>query len=245
MKEVLRSALVLFVKAGAIPFALYIGITLAKPLTKLGRTAFKLGGRATAPILGGAKNVGGWVANKGSQSGNRWARLGARVATGTIGPGGSRRMAVQGAAYFENRKKQDEAIRNYVLNRGGAIDARPGSRRADDIIAGLQGMKMEDVPTLRAGTIKGLLQHSDPRVAEAARDLFHRAVQSSSVQARLTADQLKAIETPPTSGPTAVVPPVVSPGVTFPTRKPGAARVMGRRVLRQVGRRPGWPNPMS
>lgn len=136
----------------------------------------------------GWQSTKGWIADKGSQGGAIRRGI-ARVATGTVGRGGARRMAMMGAERSERVKKGDEALASYTLNRSGTVP----SRRTKEILDGVTKMKLEDVAGLSAKTMRALLSHRDGSVRAAADALFQAAAANPVVAAKLRPEQQAAI----------------------------------------------------
>lgn len=101
IKKILRDLAISGVAAATIPVSVYLGVKMMK-LQNVAKTTMKLGQRATAPVLAGAQNLSGRIADSGARGGFI-KRTFARVATGAVFPGGRARMERVGADWNKAR----------------------------------------------------------------------------------------------------------------------------------------------
>lgn len=129
VKSIIADLLSAGVVVGAPILGLWMGLKLMG-LDKLSKVGFKIGQRLTAPVLGGARNASGRIANWGAGRGI-FGRTVARLATGAVFPGGRAQMERIGESYRKGSGERRAARGSYRATPSARMspkaltDARP------------------------------------------------------------------------------------------------------------------------
>ncbi len=171
MKDLLRTILVMGVKVGAFPLAIYLTISMNKSLSNFGKASMKIGGRAAAPIGNAARNRLGAVSNWAAGRGILGRTVG-RVLTGNVLPGGRSSMERAGTAYTKQRSERQAARGGYRVNLRGNVNPDALERATPDAINTLVERARTDNRAAQTLAAMRRMAHETPtlRLSTAQRD---------------------------------------------------------------------------